>query len=90
MMRDECHVNICPHLLNVMKMFTLPWTASKVSVPCDGCCIKRHGLGLGSLAVNILVTVDAVDLVIRTIGEVCWIHLMTTRVAGETLPVITA
>ena len=39
---------------------------------------------------NVFIAVDTINLIVRTISKVCWIHLVATLSTGETFPVIAA
>ena len=66
-----------------------PGAGAQGPVPGDGGGVQRHGLGLGLLAVEDLVAVEAVD-VIRTIGKVGVVQLVLALSASEALLVVTS
>merc|ERR1711976_1141026 len=78
----------CDHFFSSKHFSRAPWAGSELTLARDGGGVQGHRLGLRLLPVDLLVAVEAVHLVVGSVGEVPWIHLMFAFGAGEAFPVI--
>ena len=64
------------------KMDDIPRTSTQFSFPRNGSGVQRHGLGLGLLAVDLLIAVQTVDVIVRTVGKAPRIMVSSARTMG--------